>query len=391
MDTGIINRTGRNENYSAVIDGIRFLVCLALALGHYEFGYLISTEVEDILISGFASAIFFVLSGFVVVNSSHFWKANWYQSATSRISRLWPAHFVGFAVLVPFAVVGVETMPFAKLGKVLTIWSLGLQSISFDYAFAASMNAPAWSVTALLIGGLVLPALKKWRFNEFSNQTLWLCLLGLVTLRIGIEVVHGLPNNEDLLTRHIAILPRVISIFSGGIVAIILRKQSASDSISWLKTDAALLSIMGLIVCLLYTASVASGKQGLYMVAHGGMTVPSLLLIVSAYLNRASLHRMLDRPVVKKAADISIYIYLFHVPVYLFVDAFNKRLSSNGQGLIDLKSFPGILLMVLVTIALSAKFVPLGLYAQGAMNRMWMKLEARFASIEPLPAQTKMA
>lgn len=364
----------QKQGYSTVIDAMRIVVAMLLVVGHLGLGRFVSELTNNVLLSGFASAIFFLLSGFVIANSSLF-RESWFGFAAKRIARLWPPHVVAFLTYLPFLLIGADRKPFGEVLEMTAVWGTGMQGLSPFYAFGYNVNAPAWSVTALLIGGILLPVLAFVDVRRFSARMLWLTLGAFVALRMAIEIFAGVPLESEIEPRHIAVIPRVLAMFSGALMAIILEHESHSPRLQWLRSNLALVALSVTIVAMLFTAGYWQGRPGLYMVAHGGMIIPTLLLITAAYLNRDSLHHFCARPIFKLGADLSIYIFLFHIPVSVLLLRIGIRLERFGIPFVNTESIPGICLTIVLTCLVSYWFLPLGRRMQTATANALMKLQ----------------
>jgi peptidoglycan/LPS O-acetylase OafA/YrhL len=270
----------------AVLDGLRILAALSVAVHHYTTywaldgvhkpWYFLSRQVTDVTIYGFLGVeLFFMISGFAICMSS--WGRGVRDFFASRVSRLYPAYW--FCVLLTFAITSIFYIGGHIPQRVSLEWSdvlvnltmlqepLGIPAVDnvywtlwaeirFYLLFAAAVVLwgvtyrrtvaflVAWLVAAVSAAALEVPFLETITISDFAayfiagaamylihrcgpNLTLWLLIAGTWTVNMfGLQVRLG-PEGFG-----IPVWPAMV-IVSLSYVVLLLVALGKTDRINW--------------------------------------------------------------------------------------------------------------------------------------------------------------
>ena len=339
------------------LDALRLCASLALVIGHLTTDQTFPAALRHLMLGGLSSTLFFVMSGFVVVASPSFWALPSHVTILKRALRLLPPHWLGFAIMVPFAALGADRISTSELTRTLAWWLTGLHDFAPPGAFTVDWNQPAWAITPLLIGGFTLPALKLARINTWSLRTILLLLIPVVILRMAVDLLPAPPPDLNAsFPRHAAVFPRLLEILAGAIAAVALYTPSAAGILRRLSRDASFLAILATALLLLVTAQQQGGQPAVYLYTHGLVLPLALALVASAYANNGRVTTLCSRPFIQRGAKISIFIWLLHIPVDMAFKHAAVRLGIPADILFEL---PAILVSLLLTVLTSLAFEPL--------------------------------
>jgi len=309
------------HKYSATLDLARFLICLLVVVAHAAPVALIGETASIALNSGIFSTHFFALSGFIICSTSGYWRDSLSDYAVRRIGRLLPVHWVGFALTVPWLFLGVETAPVRDVARATFWWAIGMQGFlwSSHSDLYSSLNLPAWSVTPLLFGTLALPVLKVLRVHEWSVRRLAAAMASTWILRLAYTVFFHAPDSlGGTGAAHVRPEGHILEILLGGMAAMLFAHPAVQQRFRWLASGRSLATIAVVTIASLVIATASGGREGAYYVVHGPIFPLALLLVVSAHANNGAVERFCARPWVKTAGELSILVFLLHMPfIYL--------------------------------------------------------------------------
>lgn len=335
------------------LDLLRLIASLALALGHLTSDGHLPASFRAYLLAGLSSTLFFLLSGFAAAISTSFWRDSIWRNAAQRAWRLLPPHWLAFALLLPLAITGEDRISNEELRQTLLWWLPGLQGIMPPGITTIQWNFPAWAITPLLIGGLTLPWIRFARLDSAKPVALWLLLATFLALRFAHTLEHGTP--ADLPTYfqlHFALFPRLLEVYAGALAALLL----AHHRTRFLEADTSFLLCFIIPIALLMAFTRLGGQAGKFYYTHGLFVPLGLLLLAAAYRNRGTVARIAAQPWLVHLANVSILIWLFHIPI----DTYWKRgWLRLGASLEWVQSFPSALLSLLATLAFASLCGPL--------------------------------
>ncbi len=170
-------------------DGLRFLLCIGIAVFHFSFRIPVKSETlnEVILAFSYFTDIFFIVSGlFLARRRNYIW--NWPGYAAfigKRLARIYPLHvlaFSCFALLSALTAAGI----LRPLGNPSTSWSDGLTQLllvhNWGLGRTSSYNYVSWSLSALFAMYLAFPL-----FDMLCRRFGSWVLVGVIIAAIGGE------------------------------------------------------------------------------------------------------------------------------------------------------------------------------------------------------------
>lgn len=255
---------------------------------------------------------FFILSGYVITSGYHRRFVNWPGGATfgrflwARLSRFYPVHLAVLAALVGAVLVsraaGAEIAHGGDLGGDLARNVLLLQG--WGGADSLTWNGPSWSVSAewfcYLIMPLVLPLVVRIR----TSTGLLVCYAASMAVMLGAYAVLG---SGDPQITYEAPLWRAVTEFVAG--AVLCRLGHLGSRIpGWLgRVTGPLVVALAVLVAVLSVARVTL----LWVVPLAGLIVAALAQ------QRGIVDRVLRMRAPMAGGELSVALYLTHVPVLL--------------------------------------------------------------------------
>ncbi|MBM3784751.1 MAG: acyltransferase [Acidobacteria bacterium] len=371
----------RTGAYLHTIDLLRFLVCFGVVLGHLASQQTIGTVASQFLNSGVGSTFFFLLSGYVVVSTRTFWRTSWRNFAIGRFARLWPAHILGLLMCAPTALIGLDRVPLPEFLQGFTWRFLAMDAVHgmFFGLDTAIWNGPAWSVTPLLYGGFLLPLWKWLRAGEWRSRTILGALLFLFLVRV-IEVAAPpfATTHEQVTARHIEPLAHMLEVLFGGLLAILLPKLSLESVPGFVRRDAAfLLALLGVVVPIA-AAAAFGGSVAAFYVVHGPILPAMTLFLAAASLNTGRIERFSRSRVVKIGAEISMPLFLLHMPISRLSTALLKRMGVTAAGVGE-----AFFVTLLIGISIAACYALIPLLEQVRTALTALLTDSEREAIEP--------
>ena len=297
------------------LDALRLLASLTLAIGHLTTAPLVPAWMSSLLLGGLSSTTFFIISGFVAVVSSRFWELPLGAILQQRMMRLLPAHWVGFLIVLPASLLGASRLSTHELWVTLAWWLPGMQNFAPEQAFSRAFNPPAWAVTPLLIGGIVLVALRALEVRRWGAQALVGLFCLTVLMRMGIDLLSLPPENDaQQMLRHSALFPRLLEILAGAWAGVLWSSEGGDELRRWLKREGTLITALFVVLTLLVTAGELGGKEAIFLYTHGVYLPLGLLLVTAAYANEARLDRICAHPWIVHGGKISTYTWMTRIP-----------------------------------------------------------------------------
>lgn len=255
---------------------------------------------------------FFSMSGFVIASSRSFYSGSALVLAKKRVLRLLLPHWVGLGLMLIPPLTGADRISFAELRQILLYWVPGLQNLAAAGVFTSKFNFPAWFVTPILLGGLMLPSLKWLRIRSWPTALSVSVGLGLVALRFLLDFFYAIPGSTD--NQFFANFPRFLEIFAGAVVGAALMGKD-NKLIQILKTDMPLLSSVTVAAALLITIRLGLGSEALHNFTRVLFLPFALWIVAAGYFNRGRCYRIASHFIIVFLARISILIWLLHVPI----------------------------------------------------------------------------
>jgi peptidoglycan/LPS O-acetylase OafA/YrhL len=196
-----------------------------------------------------------------------------------------------------------------------------MQALDADAIVSGRYNTPAWSITPLLFGAMALAFLRP--FTARVLRMKWsLPLISFISIllmagRIAIDLSQDIPSSiSEMNLRHMAVLPHTLEVIIGALASILLLEIKKARQFSWLTRDWPLLGVLGLMLALLGVTTAMGGRIGAFLIVHGPILPLALLFVVAVYENNGWLERVSSRSWVNTAGQMSILVYLLHIPIF---------------------------------------------------------------------------
>lgn len=345
----------------AGLDGLRAVAVVLVLLFHNGFTWMRG---------GFLGvSVFFTLSGYLIttllvgehratggVSLRGFW--------SRRFRRLLPASLLAIALALLFGLVAADPAQRAELGGD-TVASLAYVAnwwfLASEQTYAALFSAPSpllhfWSLAIEEQFYLLLPLAAV---ATLGRRRLFAVVI-VVALAITVAIPFVTSASDDWL--YYATPARLPELLTGVLAALVLSQRNLRQRIMG-SSAVVLPTIVGLgalaaTVWLAATSSISS--SWLYRGGFAAFSLVSVALVVSAHSPRALGTRLLALPPVVHLGHISYGVYLYHWPIFLWVDP--ARTGLDGWPLFAVR-----LAITLVLAELSYRFVEMPIRRTGRL------------------------
>ena len=160
------------RNYS--VDFVKFLFAVMIAIGHF-------TGVDGIISGGKIVNLFFVMSGYFLVNSFNSGKyENSWQFTFQRIKRIYPYYIFAFIIIFlgiylseGLGIFQLIDKLFKSLPEIFMLQNIGV--------FPGGINYPLWQLCTLIVVSHIMFSLLKWEKNLTLNVLCPLMAIGVYT------------------------------------------------------------------------------------------------------------------------------------------------------------------------------------------------------------------
>jgi peptidoglycan/LPS O-acetylase OafA/YrhL len=352
------------------IAGLRFYAAMHIVLLHTLRAGWLPPEVARLTKWGASTAsLFFILSGFILTYAYAAPRGGLRVPAREflrrRLVRLYPAAMVCHLIAVPlvwnsYGPVERWLRAAATAGGVQAFWP----------AFANSFDSPAWSLSYLALGYLLLPSVLR-RTAEWTPRRLvgGMAVLWAAMLAPGAAYVIAQPANPLWRTALFTFpLVRLPEFLFGVLLARLLVSREWPRVPSWVAPAAA----AALVATLVLTPAV------LFPMNHNGLWAPlhAVLLWALAAGSAGWMHSILGAAPSRRLGEASLAIYLLHVPLY----AWMLRLAGDvaAWGALPSAAFYALYLTLVVV---------LGLALDRALERLTRRLRQRTPAPAPAPVE----
>jgi len=301
--------------YRPSIDGMRAIAVLAVLAFHLD---------KRLLPGGFVGVdVFFVISGYLITSiiydasqSNSFSISRFYQR---RISRIFPVLFAVTIATLLAASVLYTSRDFAAAGAMATASVLSVANFKLmlqgDYFEVTPDSQPFlhfWSLSVEEQFYIFLPVLlvltQRYRLSR-SRMLVLLSFLAATSFIACLYVTHTKPTWAFYL------LPtRAWELLSGAILAVVASKSDSSSP--RIKDVQSLIGLL-LIVASMFLISESQAFPGYVALLP---VAGSVLLIGRSHYPTQFTERLLSRPWMVTIGKLSYSLYLWHWPVYCFVD-----------------------------------------------------------------------
>lgn len=313
--------TVRARPHLHALAGLRFFAAMHIVLLHtFRAGWIPADALRLAKWGASTASLFFILSGFILtwayaapggglrVPAREFWRR--------RLVRLYPAALLCHLAALPLVWTAYGPVErWLRAGATLA----GLQA--FWPPFANSFNSPAWSLSFLALGYLMLPSVLR-RTAAWSPRRLLGAMLGLWAAMLVPAAAFVLVQPADafwragLFTFPLVRLPEFL--FGVGLARLLMGRAWPRVR-NWVAPAAVVLLALSLV----FTPAV------LFPLNHNGLYAPlhAVLLWALATGSGGWMQRVLAARPSRLLGEASLGIYLLHVPVY----AWMVRLGGDVQ------------------------------------------------------------
>ncbi|MGZ4708707.1 MAG: acyltransferase family protein [Acidimicrobiales bacterium] len=335
--------------YFPGLDGLRGIAVIAVLFFHGGFSWAVGGYL--------GVSTFFTLSGFLItslllaertttrtVDLRAFWGR--------RLRRLMPASFAALAVVLAFGAVAASAAQQRNLGGDVTAallyvanWRFIISGQSYADLFAApSPVLHFWSLAIEeqfyliypLVAFVLLGRLKwdRWKFGR-ALMVLMACSLA-ATLFLGYShdrIYYGTDT-------------RAFELLAGGVLGVLIYSRRVTRRLArpgQHRTTTAVLGGISLAICAWLWTHTAQSSDWLY---HGGLAAYSLLscaVILATIIPYGPVSRLMALSGLRRVGELSYGIYVFHWPIFLWLDGDRTGLSI----------WPLFLLRIAVTTAVA--------------------------------------
>ncbi|MFD1198233.1 acyltransferase family protein [Brucella gallinifaecis] len=145
-------------------DGLRFLLCMGIAIFHYSFRIPVKNDVLQSVILTFAyfTDIFFLISGlFLAGRSEYIWRWRQYAGFVGkRLARIYPLHVATFSCFALLSVLTAAGLLHPSQEPNMSLWDgLAQLFLVHDWGLGKTLsyNYVSWSLSALFLMYLCFP------------------------------------------------------------------------------------------------------------------------------------------------------------------------------------------------------------------------------------------
>lgn len=321
------------------LNWLRFFLSLYIVLFHTlnepyalkEKHPVISTLLD---LGNFATSIFFVLSGFlltyVYVSLRNGIKIDRRSFLVSRLSALYPIHLFTSILALPFflAVIyrnGGVAVPIDVLWHETRMLSSGetifavLMNLTLTHAwnpFYFLLNAPSWSLSALLFFYVVFPSIAP-RLNNCRNPMKGLIISGILFLVPG--VLAQSMGLSDIVTDGVLHRNPIIRLplFLGGILLCVMFARQTLAKNEKHGTPC----IVGLVFLVIITIAIAAywqmkNSDHLLHIIRNGLYYPAALAVVWIFANVGPTATKWNQRWSARLGKASLSIFALHFPLF---------------------------------------------------------------------------
>ena len=334
------------RRYSSSLNALRFLAAGVIVFAHVGYYPLVEAGAPKAVLHllearSMATSLFFVLSGFLLIEVMYHRPTSYWPFLARRLSRLYPIHVFGFLVMVWVVCVGGTAPEPWRFLKDAAAW-LTL-SHGFFPGRAMAYNTPAWAVTSFALGYLVMPF-----FRKLGNLSTGFLLALLTLLWAFILAPHLLllvefpatfryapydPSTASLqctnaiAAMHIFPVTRLWEILFGATLAMLAERASPGGLlVRGLSKDVA---AVGLAAVMTVALVVAWPSNKVFYALVNGLLLPLVaLLVVGLWHNRGWVDRLLKHETMQQGGRASILMYFLHCPWFAVVCLGVSRLTG---------------------------------------------------------------
>ncbi|MEO8209422.1 MAG: acyltransferase [bacterium] len=330
------------ENRIPELDGIRGVAILLVILWHYVNNQLVKNDSGIIsfilkLTSNCLNGVdlFFVLSGFLIggillkyKNSKNYFKTFYLR----RIFRIFPLYYtvLGLYIILYFSIPNITQIMPVLFTDTVPIWSFTVYCQNFlmalKYSFGPGWLGVTWSLAIEEQFYLFLPLLIFILNRQILTIVVILLIIAATVLRY-----FALDNFQ----MHLLFQYRMDSLFTGVLLAIMLKNLYVENFLKSQKKLIYTLFLILLIVYFLFTFEVILIPH--YLTFFLFNTLFAIFIIIPLLFKDSRISKFLRNKILRQIGVISYGIYLFHMIIIYFIYWVlgKNRLEINNNLLIS--------------------------------------------------------
>ena len=296
------------------IDFIKFIFAIAIAIGHAHYS-------ESIISSGLIVNLFFVLSGYFLVNSFESEKYdNSWQYSFQRIKRIYPYYIFAFIVLFMYTnlckkldVVSLSKLFFKSLPEIFLVQNVGI--------FPGGINYPLWQLCTLIVVSHIMFSMLKWDKQFTINVICPIVAIGVYTYLSNVYD-SGVPNDWGVEYKFLYV-PLIRA--AGSLAIGMFANYPIKRCLVWLENNKNKLlpitvSLLGMCAGVVFWLNRNSYSS----------IIPFLVVIISMLYTKSVYSRMFRARIFRKLDKLSLAIYLNHAFVINVYDKMSDVWLKSG-------------------------------------------------------------
>jgi peptidoglycan/LPS O-acetylase OafA/YrhL len=337
------------------LTSLRFLAALYVLLFHYTGipGSVFDGQVVRLGYTGVS--FFFVLSGFILAHNYH--QADFakpgalYRYLLARLSRIYPVYVLSLLAGVPFLLTSLgKTTPgvtTTMAASSLLLAPFGLQA--WFPGTACSLNCPSWSISVeaffyLMLPFLLAPIMRNPLKGLLATLSCWLAVTAAyvwvwdtVSTQDSILLSHPSPTQEITAQWIKYFPPGRLPEFCLGLVLCALWKKQPQ------RFDSRLMLCTFFVVATILVTQTQNISE---IVFHNGLSAVAWAPLILGAANTKG--GVLSWPICEFLGRISFSLYLFHMPIFSAVLAFDSR----ALGRLLVMQHPTLLIVLIAALAI---------------------------------------
>lgn len=352
------------------LTSIRFLMIIAIVISHFEF---LNSKfyLAHFHNTGVAVSFFFMLSGFGLTYSlnhndkkkasildEHWTLRKCYQYARNKMGKLWRWYLLTMIVMIPYSFI--ETLKNHSL-FITTALTAFKAFISYFYLqsafglarFTHAFNSVCWFVSCLFLLYMVFPFLYRF-INKRQSIKLWMlimfiCKIVALVIFSALDAYLGRLSPSQSFFSYVTPYVRIYDFMIGMLFSQYFMKTQEKQNKS---VSTNLAEIVITIVALFWYFEEYATFTGLpyYVVSSIDYLISFLILMIFAK-EAGMISKLLLNKHLIILGNLTMYIYLFHYPVRVYVGELIRYLPfSTGMNSVL------IILMILVITMICVLF-----------------------------------
>lgn len=319
------------RNYS--VDFVKFLFAVLIAIGHF-------TGVDGIISGGNIVNLFFVMSGYFLVNSFNSGKyENTWKFTFQRIKRIYPYYIFAFIIIFlgiylreGLGIYQLTVKFFESLPEIFMLQNIGI--------FPGGINYPLWQLCTLIVVSHIMFSLLKWEKNLTLNVLCPLITIGVYTYFANAYDVAE-PKDWGVECQFIYIpLVRAagnlaIGMFANYPINCCLEYLNGIDN----KKTSIIVSVMGCLTIIVFFLN-----RGSYAIV-----IPFLLLLICLLYRKSIFTILFSAKIFSYFDKLSLALYLNHA---FMIMVYNKLSQCFPKYFLEQNNFLYLIVLIIYSITM---------------------------------------